>query len=649
MTTLAITDRTGTLDETVDTQQTGLLDLMIDDLNPTTNYVGSATGHVRRTDAGARSRSILYRPPFHTYIPQGQKIARATLYVSFSSANWTVAGDISARRLLVPFVENQATWNERSTGVSWSTAGAQSDGLDRVATAMSTVNVDPVDLGSPIRRSFDVTNYVQEAYASNSNYGFILEADSGSVLLATGFSEGTNDQRPVFVIEYYPRDQVGTSFSGDASQYATAPSDAVHNPADVTIAGWFRIPTGYSTDFTARRLFEIGGWGQGIRDGFGVDFNATNGGLTARVWQAGVGATTIASPAAPIGSWFHVAITGRLTGGERNRFYLNGVQQGADLLSGGRSANAQSLAIAINNDTPSAVDSLEGSAAHFSIWNEELTATQVASLATGANPTTVNPSALTRYWPLSTTVPTESDLFNDAILSFTGSPPLILGPSVNRLPLRVSSTKYQTTQWGLSPRSTYEPLPPMSIGQTVVVILTSDLGQASLLVSDDVGNTWEEDHYWTDNGHYKAFRTVLDNVPTILTVSWTESPGINSTAYMRIFVIDGELAAPRSLYLGGFSETATLAYTSLSNNEMFLGIQSQTVNKFTRTTSVGYKSNFFDPNNAIVSRDTLGTPGSESASINWTGEGSAAWSWFGLVYEEGIPFTPPFTISVMRI
>ena len=111
---------------------------------------------------------------------------------------------INANRLLVTWDVATSTWVNASTGVPWATAGAQSDGVDRVATPTGSVSLLDTILGAT---SIDVTSDVQGfVNGSLTNNGWLLERNVAGAFV-TGFtyfasSEGTDGTRPFLSVTY---------------------------------------------------------------------------------------------------------------------------------------------------------------------------------------------------------------------------------------------------------------------------------------------------------------------------------------------------------------------------------------------------------------------------------------------------------------
>lgn len=143
-------------------------------------------------------------------LPAGLTVtsARLRLYVfdsGFSAGNHV----FTSRRMLRDAVVGQAFWTDYATSTAWTTAGAQSDGNDRVATPIGTSENVPLTTGvyyDYIQDSADFRAYIEDIVDGvYPNYGFIVERSDGSAdstyrgVTQTG---GTDGQRPYLEVTY---------------------------------------------------------------------------------------------------------------------------------------------------------------------------------------------------------------------------------------------------------------------------------------------------------------------------------------------------------------------------------------------------------------------------------------------------------------
>jgi hypothetical protein len=121
-------------------------------------------------------------------VPAGAIITSATLQVSCVDPG-NVMG---LYRLTEGWVEDQATWNERSTGVAWTVPGADGAGSNAgVGLAAACTATGP--------KAVDITQFVQEWSNGAPNHGLVL-TESGSDGVDVASSESANS--PVLTVVY---------------------------------------------------------------------------------------------------------------------------------------------------------------------------------------------------------------------------------------------------------------------------------------------------------------------------------------------------------------------------------------------------------------------------------------------------------------
>jgi len=122
-------------------------------------------------------------------IPQGSKIKDCILqiYTTSSELSRTSKKNISARRILRPWVESQVTWNKANSSTYWALAGADADGLDRNLTPLVTHNPTKPDLilyrMTDTWASFNLLesgDNIAEKWLDGTypNYGLVFEIDT---------------------------------------------------------------------------------------------------------------------------------------------------------------------------------------------------------------------------------------------------------------------------------------------------------------------------------------------------------------------------------------------------------------------------------------------------------------------------------------
>jgi hypothetical protein len=106
-------------------------------------------------------------------VPNGTTITSATLSLyKLSDYNFTY----EARRMLVDWVEGEATWNRPRIGATWAVAGAGGAGSDYATTADATASVGY----APGWLNFNVTAGVQAMSQGSTNFGWRLRGLTGN-------------------------------------------------------------------------------------------------------------------------------------------------------------------------------------------------------------------------------------------------------------------------------------------------------------------------------------------------------------------------------------------------------------------------------------------------------------------------------------
>lgn len=114
-------------------------------------------------------------------IPSGHTVSDATLALyEYDASDVTGVGSwaTNLHRLLRDWVEGEATWNIYSTGNSWTTAGAKSDGNDRDADVSAAVTLDGTAAAAFVEwNAATLTDDVGKMVAGTySNYGWVIES-----------------------------------------------------------------------------------------------------------------------------------------------------------------------------------------------------------------------------------------------------------------------------------------------------------------------------------------------------------------------------------------------------------------------------------------------------------------------------------------
>ena len=175
--------------------ETALYDSKIRQENATTNY-GTQTSIQTRNQTGNHEKAMLYFAL--SSIAGGSQVTSSVLRL-------TVVSNVSDQILKVyrvnyPWVEEQVTYNIRSTGINWDTAGLGSD-TDYEATEYASIEIDKL-AGQTI--DIDLTTLVNEWLdGSYPNYGILLnipQVDGGAN--AAFYSSENSTDKPILITTY---------------------------------------------------------------------------------------------------------------------------------------------------------------------------------------------------------------------------------------------------------------------------------------------------------------------------------------------------------------------------------------------------------------------------------------------------------------
>lgn len=164
---------------------------------PDSTY-GTQTGLECKYTSSARNNTLLKFSGLSN-ITGPVTVSAASIYL-YGSNPWDNI-TLYARRLLRNWSEDNATYNVYNTDNSWSTAGALSDGNDRVASATGSLTVGT----SANYDSFDCAADVEDMINGDiNNYGYVITRDTEDSFYYTSHtsSEGTDGQRPYLSVTY---------------------------------------------------------------------------------------------------------------------------------------------------------------------------------------------------------------------------------------------------------------------------------------------------------------------------------------------------------------------------------------------------------------------------------------------------------------
>ena len=187
-----------------------------------------------RSGDGSGAQSMADRPVIQfdvSSIPSNASVTSATLSLWEYAADWQNSPPASCafnlHRLLRDWVEAEVTWDDYSSGNAWTTAGAGSDGNDRVAAASATVTLDATAAADFIDWTGSTLDANVEDFIDGtlSNYGWLLEAPSCELLGNSPQAQqdwrssdyDTASQRPKLVVVYVVPSAAITGTIGDGA------------------------------------------------------------------------------------------------------------------------------------------------------------------------------------------------------------------------------------------------------------------------------------------------------------------------------------------------------------------------------------------------------------------------------------------------
>lgn len=201
--TITITDNTtGSPTGTV-----GVTNAQIREVSATTNYGSSSNFEVTKWDVSDHTHALLKFDLSSVSGPVTVSSVTVGIYLN-SDGGGTHAVDL--RRLLRNWVEAQATWNIYATASNWTTAGALSDGNDRVGTVSGQIAsiASTTQYYTVVQSSGGLVDDVQGwINGTFSNYGWHLSRNgTGNDNTSKTFTsdDGTNGQRPYLTVVYTP-------------------------------------------------------------------------------------------------------------------------------------------------------------------------------------------------------------------------------------------------------------------------------------------------------------------------------------------------------------------------------------------------------------------------------------------------------------
>jgi hypothetical protein len=159
-------------------------------------------------------------------IPEGSTITGVTISIYFTGSSATYP--VVCRRILQSWLEDQVTWNSRSTGNSWATAGCKGS-TDRSDTQSASTNMVASagwNTWSSSQLITDVQNFIDGVY---NNYGWIFQReDTNSNTYTTWATSeyGTAEYRPKITITYTESSSSSSSVSSSSSSSSSKSSSS---------------------------------------------------------------------------------------------------------------------------------------------------------------------------------------------------------------------------------------------------------------------------------------------------------------------------------------------------------------------------------------------------------------------------------------
>ena len=164
-------------------------DSYVNDGSKTTNYGGNTSMVVDRAGGGLGAQRALLKFDISS-IPASATITSATLTLNATANGGAL--DLDIYEVTEAWVEGQVTWNQRTTGNNWSSAGVTNS-----ATTTPTLNTGATGL-----HNWDVTTLVTDWYnLTKVNHGLMIASpDTGTTTVTYDSSEGTT--APQLVVNY---------------------------------------------------------------------------------------------------------------------------------------------------------------------------------------------------------------------------------------------------------------------------------------------------------------------------------------------------------------------------------------------------------------------------------------------------------------
>lgn len=203
-----------------------------------------------------------------TTVPAGSTVTSAVLKLQATQVGGSIT--IGVYRLLEPWTEGGATWDQRSSGTNWATPGSS---YNSTAVASITTN-------STGQHSFTVTSLVQSwVNGSAANYGFMVGSPDGGGNRTVTYTAREGTPGPILEITYTPPSNPSFTISNTVNQAnistlttlsytvtvansgnvsLTSPVLAVALSRDIVPLALTSGPAGPSGDTNANAILDVG-------------------------------------------------------------------------------------------------------------------------------------------------------------------------------------------------------------------------------------------------------------------------------------------------------------------------------------------------------------------------------------------------------
>ena len=173
---------------------TDIADTWISKWNITTNYSSSTLMKVADYEGDVYNSLIEFNLPQKS---DTEDVVSATLYVYTTSQSNTQSLNVCVRKMLKDWVENEVTAEQAQNGVLWEQTNAM--GSNDVSSCGDEITLSEINRWY----TFDVTDYVNDWYAGEANYGLMLNASTNNPSVYYAFTTRESDSNhPYIEIEF---------------------------------------------------------------------------------------------------------------------------------------------------------------------------------------------------------------------------------------------------------------------------------------------------------------------------------------------------------------------------------------------------------------------------------------------------------------